>query len=268
MGFPISIRLLIVGLMTLVACSPQAEKKVVKPLTMEQVVQKTWQQSIKQTNMSAFQYERKEQLPNGFLEGKIDYANDTHYYYRKVISDYIREEYQLPKKQYSKVVYEGEQGKWRVAPFVDSFQKKDMKSVTTSGKMDELLPKYHIEAFKQSTPLVKMTEQPTTYQLQLTITDQAKIESLMQDYVALQSEISASAKLVFSNYHTIMTIDKKDFKIKSVMNKVSLKRELVNLDTGKRRFKDFDMSTTIEYPNTNPITVPQKVINDVGHDPF
>ncbi|MCH5586122.1 hypothetical protein MK805_14365 [Shimazuella sp. AN120528] len=258
-------------LLVLSACSGKAEKVVVKPLTKDQVMTKVSQQLKKQTKLIPTQYHLKESLiAGGWVESKIDYYGVNEYYTQSKYSDGSSDEqvYQLPGYQYNRDAYEGEKKEWSKIPYERPFKEDDIKSLTSSGSINDLKAQTYFSILESVQGQVQMKETGKAYVLDLTSTDTSNNLKWMQGYLKHYDVIDPK-ETAFQKYHTKMVIDKKTFAVQSIENEVFYTRQTFNPDNGVKGQKHLDIQTVIEYPTAKKLIVPQNVINEADkNDPY
>jgi hypothetical protein len=257
----IPITAMILLLVSLTACSPQAEDAEVKPLTKDQVLEKVVQQVKKQTNLPATQYNRKEALIAGVSESKIYYYGDKEYYIQqKDASGYDDQTYQFPTYQYTRHIYEKDQKvQWKRLPFENSFKEEDLAVKTPSGKIDDLKAQTYLSILQEVASKIQMKENPTSYELDFTSTEHLSIFKWMNGYLQNFGDVIDPNGITFTKYHTKMTIDKKTFAVQAIANEVYFTRETLNLDNGQKGKDNLHIQTTIQYPKTKHLVVPDDV---------
>jgi hypothetical protein len=260
-------------LLSLTACSGEAEKVVVKPkpLTKEQVMAKVSERLKKQTKLPTTQYDRKETLINGWAGTQFTYVGD-HEYFSRDYDDrgYDAQTYQLPGYQYERNVYEkGEQVEWKKAPFDDSFQEIYFKTKTTNGTVEDLKAQTYLTILQGDPKAVQMKETAKTYEFDFTITDHPKVMTWLQPYIQNSDGAIDPTELKFTKYHTKIVIDKKTFAPQSIDNEVYFTRETLNLDNGEKGVQNLDIQIKIKYPSTKKLEVPKEVVKEGNkNDPF
>lgn len=245
------------------ACSsPPKEKKVVKPLTKDQVIQKLLQ-SNKQQALVPIQYEHREALVNGGeTETKVRYQAENLYHTYENSNNSVSEVYSLPKEEYTKRTYGTEKTKWRYSPYPRNF-KDDQEYLFLTKELNYPLPSFQLQLLQQiPTKNVQMNSSSGQIQLMINVTEEKKIRNLMQGYLSKYSTAIDPAEIQFTKYHVVITLDQKTLQLQSIHKEVLFQR-------GQDSIKNLFIKEKFQYHPLEKIIVPNAVKKEADEEnPF